>query len=217
MKKQALLLLTCTALLMTGCASTTPTTGGTSSSDSSVSSAAPAATAASNDAADTTGDTAAESTAGDTAAESTAAPEAAELKLGKNTTIGDWKICAKKISSPKQIKNGSYRYFQPSKGNSFIVVDMSVRNNGTKGAEFLPRVGLKDQTVLAKLVYADGSDYSPTQLLAYDKDLTTKKIESNKTKNGILVFDIPKKIAKKKKDLKLTFTLDETTVTYSLK
>lgn len=211
MKKQALLLLTCTALLMTGCASTTPTTDGTSTSDSSVSSAAPAApaaTAASNDAADKTGDT---------AAESTAAPEAAELKLGKNTTIGDWKVCAKKISSPKQIKNGSYRYFQPSKGNSFIVVDMSVRNNGKKGAEFLPRVGLKDQTVLAKLVYTDGSDYSPTQLLAYDKDLTTKKIESNKTKNGILVFDIPKKIANKKKDLKLTFTLDETTVTYSLK
>lgn len=208
MKKQALLLLTCTALLMTGCASTTPTTDGTSSSDSSVSSAAPAATAASNNAADTTGDT---------AAESTAAPEAAELKLGKKTTLGDWNICAKKISSPKQIKNGSISYFQPSKGNSFIVVDMSVRNNGKKGAEFLPRVGLKDQTVLAKLVYSDGSDYSPTQLLAYDKDLTTKKIESNKTKNGILVFDIPKKIANKKKDLKLTFTLDETTVTYSLK
>ncbi len=202
MKKQALLLLTCTALLMTGCASASPTTGGSSASDPSVSSAAPAATAAAAD---------------DAAAESTAAPEAAELKLGKKTSLGDWKICAKKISSPKKIKNGNYRYFEPSKGNSFIVADMSVRNNGKDEAEFLPIAGLKDTMVIAKLLYKDEYNYTPTQLLAYDKDLAAKKIEPLKTKNGILVFDVPKKIAKAKKDLKLTFTLGETTVTYSLK
>lgn len=209
MKKQALLLFTCTALLMTGCASTTPTTGSTSTSDSSISSeapAAPATTAASNDAA-----------AAGAAADSTAAPEAAELKLGKKATIGDWKVCAKKVSSPKKIKNGSYRYFQPSKGNSFIIVDMSVRNNGKKEAEFLPRVGLKDETVFVKLMYKDGYEYSPTELLSYDKDLAMEKIKPLKTKNGILAFDVPKKVGKAKKDLKLVFTLNDTTVTYSLK
>lgn len=204
MKKQALLLLTCTVLAMTGCASTAPTDSNTSTSGSSAASAAPAATAAA--------DTAAESTAAPEAA-----PEAAELKLGKKTTLGNWNICAKKISSPKQIKNGSYRYFQPSKGNAFIVVDMSIRNNGEEAAEFLPRVGMKDTTVLAKLINTDGEEYSPTQLFSYDKDVTTKKIDASKSKNGILVFDIPKKAAKNKKDLKLTFTLDETTISYSLK
>lgn len=206
MKKQALLLLTCTVLAMTGCGSTGSTTDNSSTSNSSVSSAAPAATAATAD-----------ETADNTAADSTAAPEAAELKLGKKTTLGDWEICAKKVSSPKKIKNGSYRYFQPSKGNAFIIVDMSIRNNGEKEAEFLPRVGLKNETVLAKLVNADGEEYSPTQLFSYDKDVTTKKIAASKSKNGILAFDIPKKAAKNKKDLKLTFTLDETTVSYPLK
>lgn len=208
MKKQALLLLTCMVLAMTGCASTGSTTDNSSTSNSSVSSTAPAATAASNDASATTDNT---------AADSTAAPGATELKLGKKTTLGDWNICAKKVSSPKKIKNGSYRYFQPSKGNAFIIVDMSIRNNGKKDAEFLPRVGLKNETVLAKLVNADGEEYSPTQLFSYDKDVTTKKIAASKSKNGILAFDIPKKAAKNKKDLKLTFTLDETTISYSIK
>lgn len=205
MKKMILLFTTCTALALTGCGmdSQTETPASTTTSSSSSNSSSDSATSQT------------EPTA--TPAESSPEPEETTLALGKKATIGDWKINAKSVSVKKQIQNGSYRYFQPSKGNTFIVVSLSARNEGKKEDEFLPRVGYKDTMSSATLYYEDEYEYSPTELLSYDKDMATVKIKPLSTKKGILVFDVPKKAAKDLKKLKLKFSAQGESVIYKLK
>lgn len=195
MKRRVLLLTVCTTLLvLTGCStnqlSETVTTITDTGSSPTVSEA-PAATA-------------------------TPAPEAETLSLGKKTTLGDWKICAKKATVKQKIKNGKYQYYKPGKGKSFVVISLSARNNGKKTAAFLPRIGYKNEAVFSTLCYKDEYEYSPTELLSYDKDLTTEKIQPLSTESGVLAFEVPKKVAKSKKNLVLKFTLDDQTVSYSI-
>lgn len=206
MKKMILLFTTCTALAFTGCGLDSLTDSANTSTTSSSS--------LSNSSSDSTTSQTQPTTA---PAESTPEPEETTLALGKKATVGDWKINAKSVSVKKQIPNGKYQYFKPSKGNSFVVVSMSARNEGKKEEEFLPRVGYKDTMSTATLYYENEYEYSPTELLSYDKDMATIKIQPLATKKGILVFDVPKKAAKNLKNLKLKFSAQEQSAVYDLK
>lgn len=147
----------------------------------------------------------------------TPAPEQPVLSVGEKSSVGDWKINVKKASAKQKIKNGSYRYFEPGKGNSFLVISMSAENKGSKAATFLPRFGTKDKAVVATLYYQNEYEYSATELIGYDKDLTTKSIQPLTKENGIIVFEVPKKTVKSKKDLTLKFSVGDESITYSLK
>lgn len=163
---------------------------------------------------------AAESTSASTEAPApteTPVPEQPVLSVGKKGSVGDWKVNVKKVSVKQKIQNGTYQYFKPGKGNSFLVISMSVENKGTKAAKFLPRFGMKDETTVATLYYQNEYEYSATELIGYNKDLTTKSIQPLTKENGILVFEVPKKTVKSKKDLTLNFSMGEESITYSLK
>lgn len=200
MRKKALLLITCAAFIcMTGCASgpsTEPTTTTKTSS---------------------TTESASDSTEAPAPTETPAPEEPAALSLGKKGTVGDWEITAKKVSAKQKIKNGKYYYFKPGKGNAFVIIDMSVKNKGTKAENFLPRVGVRDKTVIATLYYQDEYEYSATELMGYDKDLTTKSIQPLTKENGILVFEVPKKASKSLKELTLNFKVGDESISYALK
>lgn len=202
MKKTALLLTTCCALVLAGCSaterSTNPTQPTTQSSESQTSED--------------------NSTAATTAPdESTAAPEETTVALGDKMTLADWTITAKKVTAQKKIQNGKYQYFQPKKGNTYLVVSLSVRNEGKQAEDFLPMIVYGDKSTSATLFYQDGYEYKPTQLIAYDKDLTTRKVQPLSTEKGIIAFEVPKKVAKAKKNLKLTFNSQGQTASYTLK
>lgn len=147
----------------------------------------------------------------------TPAPEQPVLSLGEKTTIGDWEVNVKSVSVKQKIKNGKYQYFKPGKGNTFLVVSMSSKNKGKKAAQFLPRFGMKDKTTVATLYYQTEYEYNPTELMGYKKDLTTKSIQPLTKESGIVVFEIPKKTAKSKKELTLGFQVGDESITYSLK
>lgn len=189
-------LLSCAAILMTGC-----------SSDQ--------LTETLNQAADTVASVT-ESTPEPTPTP-TPAPVATELELGKKGNIGDWKVCVKKAETKKKIKNGQYRYFEAGKGNKFVIVSMSVSNNGKESGEFLPRVGYEDTMIAATLYYEDEYEYKPTQLLSYDKDLAAKDIQPLSTEKGVIAFEVPNKVAKNKKNLKLKIGTSTDYLVYSLK
>lgn len=207
MKKLIVLFTTCTALVFTGC-------GLGSSTDSTTTTSTTSSNILSNSSSDSTASQTTQSTTAP--AESSPEPEETTQALGKKATIGDWKINAKSVSVKKQIPNGKYQYFKPSKGNSFVVVSMSVSNQGTEEAEFLPRVGYKDTMSTAALYYED-EEFQATELFAYDKDIATLKVKPSATKKGILVFDVPKKAAKKLKNLKLKFSAQGQDAIYELK
>lgn len=202
MKKTILLFAACTAFLMAGCsagdiANTTTETP------------APQTDAATQD------DSQTESAAPD--AESTEAPEETVASLGDKITVGNWKICAKKASVQTKIQNGKFQYFKPSKGKTFVVINLSVKNTAEETAEFLPRIGYADTMTSASLYDENEEEYKPTELIAYSKDMTTEKIEPDSTKKGILVFEVPKKTGKAKKNLKLQFKAEGESASYTLK
>ncbi len=146
----------------------------------------------------------------------TPAPVAKELKLGEKANVGDWKITVKKAEKKKKIANGTYRYFDPGKGNIFICINASVRNNGKKEDTFLPRIGYENKAVTATLYYKD-YEYQPTELLGYDKNLVAERIKPLTTKSGTIAFAVPKKIAKSLKDFTLKIGIKDDSVIYKLK
>lgn len=150
------------------------------------------------------------------APQETEAPKVTELALGKKATVGDWKVTAKKVQVRSQIKNGKYYVFKPDKGQRFVSVTMTVKNTGKEEADFLPRIGYSNTMVTAKLYYGE-YEYKATNLLNYDKDLLEKSIKPLTSKKGVVTFEVPKKVAKKKGKLTLRLGTDTDYVIYKLK
>lgn len=201
MKKTIVLFAACTAFFMAGCS----TTDLTQLSDTTTETAAPQTDAAA--------DSQTESAAPE---DSTAAPEETVASLGDKITVGEWKITAKKASVQDKIKNGKIQYFKPNKGKSFVVISLSAQNTTEETAEFLPMIVYENKSSSAVLYDKNGEEYKPSQLIAYSKDMTTEKIEPGKTKKGILVFEVPKKTAKSKKNLTLQFKSQGESASYTL-
>ena len=193
MKRKILSLCICTALFITGC-STLPQT-------STIKTDSPSAKTEATEA---------------PAPTDTPAPEDTTLALGEKGSFGDWEITVKKASVKKKIDGDNYRQYKPGDGKSFIVVSLSVSNNGKKEETFLPRMGLEDTLVTATLLYEDEYEYSPTQLLSYDKDLTTRKIQPLSKESGVVAFEVPKKVADAKKQVKLKIGTKSDYIVYSL-
>lgn len=162
------------------------------------------------------GSTTTEAPATEATPTATPGPKETVLALKETGTVGDWEICVKKAAVKSKIMDGKIRYFKPTKGKTYVVFDLSVKNNGTKKEEFLPRVGLKNKMVQAILVDANEEEYKPIQLLAYDKDIVTKSIKPSKKKTGIVVFEVPKKVGKDKDNLELQIGTMQEKLLYSV-
>lgn len=196
MKKKIITLTVCAAMALCGCSSTDKLTD--------------AMKQAAEQAVQTTAAPTPEITA-------TPAPKQTNVVLGKKGTVGDWEFCVKKAAAKQQIKSGKYMGFKPGKGKTFIVLTMSVRNNGKKAETVFPSVGLENEMIRNLLYYNGEDEYKPTQLLSYDKDLMTKKIEPQKKKNGVVVFEVPKKVAKSFDKLTVKIGTNKDSLLYSLK
>lgn len=146
----------------------------------------------------------------------TPGPVETKLSLKEKGTIGDWDVTVKKVAVKKKIANGKYRYFQAKKGMTYVVFDITVKNNGKKAEAFVPFVGLENQIVQSKVLDEKQNEYKPMQLLAYDKDIVSKTIQPASKKSGVLAFEIPKKAGKKKKKLVLSFEKKDEKLVYSM-
>ncbi|MDO4167514.1 MAG: DUF4352 domain-containing protein [Eubacteriales bacterium] len=144
-------------------------------------------------------------------------PATTQLKLGDKATIGDWTFTAKKITIKKQIKTSNYLGYKPDKGNQFICVSMAVKNNGSEEADFLPGFGYEDKMNTAVIYYQNKYEYKPSVLTSYKKDLADEKIKPLNKKSGVVVFEVPKKVAKNLGETTLKIGTTQENVVYSLK
>lgn len=147
----------------------------------------------------------------------TPAPTETNLKLGETGTVGNWKICMKKAEVKSKIKSGKYRIFEPDKGKKFISITTTIQNTGKEKEAFLPRVGYKGKMLIATLYTQDKEEYQPLELLAYDRDLVNEQIKPLTNTTGIIVFHVPKKVAKKKGKLTVNIGTGTENLIYSLK
>lgn len=158
------------------------------------------------------------------AAEPTATPEptpaVTQLTLGQKAKLGDWAFTAKKVSIKKQIKTSDYLGYKPDKGNRFICVTLSVKNNGSEAAAFLPYIGYENEMNSAAIYYQDNYEYKPSSLsslTSYTKDLIDEEIKPLNKKNGVLVFEVPKKVANHLEQTTLKIGTADESVVYPLK
>lgn len=137
------------------------------------------------------------------APQETEGPQEEEISLGKKVTLlDDWKVTVKKMEVKNSIDKGGGFVFKSDKGQTYVCVTMTIKNNGKEAAKLFPRVGMRDTMCTATLFY-DDYEYKPTSLIGFDKDLMDKTIQPLTGKTGIVAFQVPKKVAKKKKKLKL--------------
>ena len=127
-------------------------------------------------------------------------PTTTQLKLGEQAQVGDWTFKAKKVSTKKMFKINDYSGYKPTDGNTFVCLSMSVENKGSEEQKFLPMMGLENKMVTATLIYQDQYEYKPTELSGYDKCLTDENIKPLSKKSGLVVFDVPKEVAKNLKE-----------------
>lgn len=143
-------------------------------------------------------------------------PATTQLKLGDEATVGDWSFTVKKVSIKKQIKTSGYLGYKPNKGNQFVCINITVKNNGNEEAAFLPYIGYENKMNTAIIYYQDQYEYKPSVLTSYDKDLADDKIKPLNKKSGVLVFEVPKKVAKNLKETTLKIGTTQENVIYPL-
>lgn len=111
------------------------------------------------------------------------------LSLGESGTLVDWEITVTNMDLLDSIAN-TYGSFNADAGNKFLVVSITVKNNGKTADSFLPSFSFGDD-VIAKILYSDGYEFSATQLLAYDKDLHDKTLNPLSSADGEIAFQVP--------------------------
>ncbi|MDE6851591.1 MAG: DUF4352 domain-containing protein [Lachnospiraceae bacterium] len=140
-------------------------------------------------------------------------PATTQLKLGDKAQVGDWSFKVKKVSTKKVFKISDYTGYKPADGNTFVCLTMSVENKGSEEAKFLPMVGFENTMLTAVLYYQDQYEYKPSDLTSYDKCLTNESIKPLNKKSGVVVFEVPKKVAKDLKQATVKIgTVDENVV-----
>lgn len=189
MKKNILLVLSLLAIVLSGCAAPAATAPDNSTELESLKAQVEELQKENTDLKKQLETTVAETTLAETDSQSTGNV----IQMGEADTLGDWSVTASTTQTVDSIPDG-YGTFSPDAGNKYLVISISVTNNGKTADTFLPSFGMGDD-VQAKLLYGDGYEFSATQLLGYSKSLHDQTLNPLSTKEGDIAFEIPDSVA----------------------
>jgi len=111
------------------------------------------------------------------------------LNVGDVVTLGDWEITVDSYEVTKKISSSAYYSFEAKEGSSYVVMHITVKNNGITADSFYPSFSLGDD-IKGKIVYQDTYEYSSTQLLAHSDDLHDAYLNPLESKTGIIAFSV---------------------------
>lgn len=120
--------------------------------------------------------------------------------LNEECTLNDWSITASKMEIMDKIDSGNFMSFTPEGGNKYLVIDLSFSNNGTSAQSFLPTFAMGD-AISAKVIYQGSYEFTALNLLGYDKDIHDTTVNPLSSKNGVVAFEIPDKVADSEEEL----------------
>lgn len=144
-------------------------------------------------------------------------PEAQEVfSTGSEIALGDWAITVTGMDFAPTIPNGDYMEFTPEEGNQFLVVHISITNNGKESDTFLPSFSINGD-VTTRVLYGDGYEFSSTSLLGYDKEMHDSALNPLSSKEGDIAFDVPQTLVDSTDPLFVAFSLDGEEVQVALR
>ncbi len=154
-----------------------------------------------------------------TVEETTTAPEteaaSQTIPMGQATKMGEWNITVNSMQIVDNIPDG-YGKFTPDAGNKYLLVTMSVSNEGKQANSFLPSFSMGNDTN-TKVVYGDGYEFSKTNLLGYSKSLLDSTINPLSSKEGDIAFEIPDSVASATDPIILEFSNGNEKLNFSIR
>lgn len=117
-------------------------------------------------------------------------PKKNKLIIGDIITIDDWEITLNSFYVTDSIKNSEYTSYEADEGSKYVVVDLTVKNLGTKANTFVEYISLTNEKVTCKIIYQNKYEYSSTNLLAYDNDLHHTTLNPLESYTGILAYSV---------------------------
>ncbi len=121
------------------------------------------------------------------------------FSIGDVIKLNDWNVTVNAMSFEEKIAQSEYFGFTPDEGNVYLVLDITVKNVGTKADCFLPSFTLNNSGV--KIIYDGTYEYSSSNLLGYDKDLHDKQLNPLTELNGIIAFSVVNEVKDSNKPL----------------
>lgn len=205
MKKKIVTLFLVSTLVFTACGNTQETA--TSKSASTMESTE---TASTNDSQQTVAET------------ETAAPQETETEstpvhaLNEECSIKDWTFTTTAVEITTHVADGEYFGFDADEGNKYLMVDMTITNNGTTAASFLPSFGLNDD-ISAKVIYQGTYEFSATDLMGYSQEMHDSTVNPLSSKSGRIAFEIPDSVADSTEELVLVISAGQESVEVKLR
>lgn len=157
--------------------------------------------------------------------ETTTEPETSEvqdsstnsvLMLNEEGVLEDWSITVTNIEITDYIKENDYAGFNPGDGNKYLVIEISVMNNGKSASTFLPSFGDGD-SVSAKILYQNDYEFSSTNLLGYNRGMHDSTINPLSTKTGVIAFEIPDSVAFSENELLLVISVGNKNLQFKIR
>ena len=145
--------------------------------------------------------------------------EAPEGLIGCNeeVEIGDWGATMTGYSFEDEWSDGFLTY-SADDGNKYLLVDLTVTNNGTKADTFVTKYYAYDGDIEAKIYYQDKYEYQINNFMgSVGDDLSSLSIKPLETKEGSLIFKVPDTVASEDGSVTMELTLNKDVYNFQIK
>ncbi|MBS5028681.1 MAG: DUF4352 domain-containing protein [Clostridiales bacterium] len=145
--------------------------------------------------------------------------EAPEGLIGCNeeVEIGDWIATMTGYSFEDEWSDGFLTY-SAGDGNKYLLVDLTVTNNGTKADTFVTKYYAYDGDIEAKIYYQDKYEYNINNFMgSVGDDLSSLSIKPLETKEGSLIFKVPDAVASEDGSVTMELTRNKDTYNFQIK
>lgn len=137
-------------------------------------------------------------------------------EIGNSASLKDWTITVTdtKIADSIAMDYGS---FSPKEeGNKYLQVFVIVNNDGKQANNFLPTITVGNM-VKAKVLYADGYEFTSSNLLGYSNDLHDSVINPLSSRTGEIAFEIPSSVAESDEELLIQFSSGSDAIKFKIR
>lgn len=148
--------------------------------------------------------------------EQTEAPEGL-IGCNEEVEIGDWVATMTGYSFEDEWSDGFLTY-SAGDGNKYLLVDLTVTNNGTKANTFVTKYYAYDGDIKSKIYYQDKYEYQINNFMgSVGDDLSSLSIKPLETKEGSLIFKVPDAVASEDGSVTMELTLNKDTYNFKIK
>lgn len=137
------------------------------------------------------------------------------VPIGEVAMLNNWNITVDEVQIMQSVPD-NYGKFDAGEGNQYLLVSVSVSNEGKEAGIFLKSFGLSDD-VSTLVIYGDGYEFSPTMLLGYSKSMVDSSINPLSSKSGDIAFEIPDSVADTTDELILQFTAGNSELNFKIR